>query len=434
MAENQKVLPYPYNFSNGKLFCESVELEQLAKKFGTPLFVYSERAIADSFLEIKKSVQNWPVEVCYAVKANSNLEILKILGNYGAGFDVVSKGELLRVLKVIKKPCKIVFSGVGKSEEEMSLAINSEIFCINVESISELVTLNNIANKLDKIAPISIRVNPDISANTHPYISTGLKENKFGLSITQAKKAYEIASTLENLKIVGVDCHIGSQITETAPFIESTKRILKFIDNVKEIPKTNLHIDLGGGLGICYKDEKLPNTKQFFSSILESIKLWSIEKNHNMPKIIFELGRSIVGPAGVLLCKVLTLKHGDENNKKNFVIVDAAMNDLLRPSLYKAYHEIFPISNLKNSQTTEKWDIVGPICESGDWLGKDRRIKTCEGEYLGIASVGAYASSMSSNYNSRVKPAELVIRKSGNVDLIRKRESFEDLISNEIVD
>ena len=432
MNFNKNILPSPFKMIKGKLFCGSTEIELLAKKFGTPLFVYSEKAICDSFLSIKKAVEKWPVNICYAVKANPIIGILNLLGKLNSGFDVVSAGELYRVNKAVQDPKNIVFSGVGKSEEELDFAIKSNIFCINVESISELFTLNKVAKKNDRCMPITIRINPDIDPKTHPYISTGLKDNKFGLSLKQAREAYKIASTLSHLKITGVDCHIGSQITEIEPYIETTKRLLSFVDSVDEIDKSNFHIDFGGGLGICYKDETPPNPQKFFSSILNCVDDWSKKNSVKFPKVMFELGRSIVGPSGLLICNVLALKNGSDLNDKNFIVVDAAMNDLMRPSLYSAYHEIFPIANFKKNGSDALWDIVGPICETGDWLGKDRKIQTNEGDFLAIASAGAYGSSMSSNYNSRRKPTEILIKDSGAIEIIKKRESFDDMIRNEL--
>ena len=429
---NMKFLPQPFKIINGRLFCESVEINRLASKFGTPIFIYSERAICEAYLKIKNAVAKWPVEICYAVKANPTLGILELLGKLDSGFDVVSGGELSRVLKAVKNPNKIVFSGVGKSEKELELAIKSNVFCINVESISELHTLNKISIKNNVCTPISIRINPDIDPKTHPYISTGLKENKFGLSLDKAKEAYKIASKLTHLHIIGVDCHIGSQIIDKEPYIESTIKLLDFVDSINEIDKTNFHIDLGGGIGICYKDESLPVLDDLFSSILRPIEKWSKKKSLEFPKIIFELGRSIVGPAGLIICEVLALKNGNDENDKNFIIVDAAMNDLMRPALYDAYHEIFPIINFQNSKSKMSWDVVGPICETGDWLGKDRYIHTKQGERLAIASAGAYGSSMASNYNSRSKPAEILIKESGSVKVLKRRETFDDLIRNEI--
>lgn len=429
---NTNILPSSFKILNGKLFCESVEIDSLASKFGTPVFIYSERAICEAFLNIKKAVSKWPVEICYAVKANPNLGILELLGRLGSGFDVVSGGELLRVLKAVKKPNKIVFSGVGKSEKELELAIRSNVFCINVESISELYKLDKVSKKNNVRTSISIRINPDIDPKTHPYISTGLKDNKFGLSIEQAREAYKIAAELTNLKIMGVDCHIGSQITEKDPYVESTIKLLNFVDSINEIDKTNFHIDLGGGIGICYKDEEIPVLDDFFSSILRPIEKWSKKKSLKFPEIIFELGRSVVGPAGLIICEVLALKNGDDKNDKNFIVVDAAMNDLMRPALYNAHHEIFPITNFQNSKSNVSWDIVGPICETGDWLGKDRYIRTKPGERLAIASTGAYGSSMASNYNSRTRPVEVLIKESGYVKVLKRRESFDDMIKNEI--
>ncbi len=431
MKFNKNILPSSFQIKNGKLFCESVEIENLALFHGTPLFIYSERAITDAFLKMKKIVSNWPVDICYAVKANPTISILNLLGKLGSGFDVVSGGELSRVLKAVKNPKKVVFSGVGKSEEELELAIRSNIFCINVESVSELHKINKVSRKNNCFTPISIRINPDINPKTHPYISTGLKDNKFGLSFDQAREAYKLASKLSHTKIIGVDCHIGSQIMDIDPYLESTRKILSFVESVKEIDKENFHIDLGGGIGICYKDEKPPELDKFFGSILDTIDKWSKKKSHKVPRIVFELGRSIIGPAGLLVCKVLTLKKGTENYDKNFIVVDAAMNDLMRPSLYDAYHEIFPLTRLNKSNSDKCWDVVGPICETGDWLGKGRYIHTNEGDFLAVASAGAYGSSMASNYNSRARPAELIIRENGKVDIIKKRESFEDLIKNE---
>ena len=432
MIEINKILPRPYFFKNGRLFCETVDIEQVARKFGTPLYLYSERAIVESFMEIKNVTNKWPIDICYAVKANSTLSVLKLLGSLDSGFDVVSQGELLRVIKSVKNPKKIVFSGVGKTDEELKVALEANIFCINVESLSELCLIDRIANNLHVKAPISIRVNPDIDAKTHPYIATGLKENKFGLSFSEAKNAYTLASQLNSIKIIGIDCHIGSQITEISPYVESTKKILNFVDSIKEFPKKNFHFDLGGGLGICYKNESPPTPQKFFTPILSTIESWASRKSISMPRVIFELGRSVVGPSGILISKILALKSSEDSQGKNFMIVDAAMNDLLRPSLYNAYHHIFKLNQTSYEGKEKKWDIVGPVCETGDWLGKDRLMDPKEGDLIGLASAGAYGSSMTSNYNSRRKPAEVMIRQNGGVDLIKIRESFDDLISKEV--
>jgi diaminopimelate decarboxylase len=433
MNQKNKILPSSFSYFNDQLTCNGKLLSDIVNVYGTPLFLYSEQAILESIHSIQNSIKNYPVTVCYAVKANPALSLIKLISNSNFGFDVVSSGELKRILKATSNSPKIVFSGVGKTKEELDLALSSRVHCINVESISELYVLNERANYLNLQAPISIRINPDIDAKTHPYISTGLKNNKFGLSIELGFEAYKIAKNLKNIKVIGVDCHIGSQIIEMSPFIQATEKVLEFVSKLANIGIKINHLNLGGGLGVCYKNEVPPTTNEFFLTILDKVKLWSDQKNIQMPSVIFELGRSIIANAGILICKVNYLKESKNNASKNFAVVDAAMNDLMRPSLYNAYHEIIPL-NLKTENTDiKKWDIVGPICETGDWLAKNRTLHLYENCLLAFASAGAYCSSMSSNYNSRLRSSEVLVRQNGDVKQIIKRENFDCLIKNEIL-
>ena len=404
--------------NNGKYSIENVLIEDITKEFSTPSYVYSKKVILDNYLDFKKQLEGLDHLICFAVKSNPNIAILNILAKNGAGFDIVSGGELQRVIAAEGDPKKIVFSGVGKSQEDIELAIKHNILTFNVESEAELYRIQNSAEKLNKKATISIRVNPNVDPKTHPYISTGLKDNKFGVDEQNAISMYKIAKSLSAIEIKGIDCHIGSQITELKPFEDSIRKLLELIDHLKSIGITIDHIDVGGGIGIQYSKE-LPPTFSEYTNIVKKIL------TGRGLKIIFEPGRAIVGKAGILLTKVEYVKC---SSNKNFLIVNAAMNDLMRPALYEAFHEII---NLSPSVSDEKnYDIVGPVCETGDFLGKDRSISAEENNILAVLDVGAYGMSMSSNYNSRPKLPEILVD-DGKAHLIRNRETFSDLINGE---
>lgn len=411
-----------FGYTDKELFCEDVPLNILIKEFGTPLYVYSAKTILRHFHAFTEAFKEHDHLICYSVKANSNIAILNLLTKEGSGFDIVSKGELYRALQAGSDPSKIVFSGVGKTDEEIEMALVAGILMFNIESEAELYTINNVAKRLGKKAPVSFRVNPDVNPLTHPYISTGLKKNKFGIPYEQVIDTYRKAGTLENVEVVGIDCHIGSQITQLGPFNEAVEKIIYLIE---ELEKMGFHIkcvDLGGGLGITYKDETPAQPNEYGAAILKHFK-------GQERKLIFEPGRVIVGNAGVLLTKVLYKKHTAE---KSFVIVDAAMNDLARPSLYGSYHSIVPVTK-NNNEKSVTVDIVGPVCESTDYFAKDRTIADPEqGSYLCIMSAGAYGFSMSSNYNSRLKAAEVLVF-NDKYFCIRERERLEDLISKESI-
>ena len=401
-----------------KFYIENVLVENIAKEFGTPSYIYSKKIILDNYLDFKNQFIDMDHLICFAVKSNPNIAILNLLAENGAGFDIVSGGELQRVIAAKGDPKKVVFSGVGKSKEDIEFAIKHDILTFNVESEAELFRIQIIAKKLSKVASISIRVNPDVNPKTHPYISTGLKDNKFGVDEQNAISMYKIANELDSIEIKGIDCHIGSQITELQPFEDSINKLLVLIDHLKSIDISIEHIDIGGGIGIKYSDE-VPPTFSDYASIVKNIL-----KDRDI-KIIFEPGRALIGKAGILLTEVEYIKHSLE---KNFIIINAAMNDLMRPSLYGAFHEII---NLSPTDSEEKnYDIVGPVCETGDFLGKDRLLSAEEGNILAVLDVGAYGMSMSSNYNSRPKASEILV----DVDklhLIRNRETFADLINGE---
>lgn len=402
----------------GKFFIENVFVENIVKEFSTPSYVYSKKIILDNYLDFKNQFSDINHLICFAVKSNSNIAILNLLVNNGAGFDIVSGGELQRVIAAKGDPKKVVFSGVGKSQEDIELAIKHDILTFNVESEAELYRIQNTAKKLNKKASISIRVNPDVDPKTHPYISTGLKNNKFGVDEQNAISMYKIAKELDAIEIKGIDCHIGSQITELQPFEDSIKKLLALIDYLKSIDILIEHIDIGGGIGIQYSEETPPT----FADYGKTVK--NILKERDL-KIIFEPGRALIGKAGILLTEVEYIKNSSE---KNFLIVNAAMNDLMRPSLYEAFHEII---NLSPSDSEKKnYDIVGPVCETGDFLGKDRLISAEENNILAVLDVGAYGMSMSSNYNSRPKAAEILVD-DNKFYLIRNRENFADLINGE---
>lgn len=398
---------------------ENIALNDIADQFGTPCYVYSKRAIELNYSAYVTALGDYPHLVCYAVKSNSNIAVLQTLVALGAGFDIVSIGELERVLLAGGDPSKVVFSGLAKTADEMNRALEVGIHCFNVESESELVLLNATAASLSVNAPVSIRVNPDVDAKTHPYISTGLKEDKFGIDIDQALGVYERAAQMDNIDLIGVDCHIGSQLTEVKPFLDAMARLLILVDQLTERDIPLAHIDIGGGLGVRYQNEQTLSVGDYMAELLPLLA-------QRKETLILEPGRSITANAGVLLTRVQYLKSNDH---KNFAIVNAAMNDMLRPSLYQAWMDIQPISI--HSDSEEKiYDVVGPVCESGDFLGKDRTLSISEGDYLCLFSAGSYGFVMSSNYNSRPRVAEIMVA-GEQVHLIRQRETLRDLVRGE---
>ena len=407
-----------FHYQQDKFFVEKVALADIAERFGTPSYVYSQAALADSYQQYAQAFKGREHLICFAVKSNPNLSILKLFAQLGAGFDIVSGGELQRVLAAGGDAGKVVFSGVGKSEAEMRQALVAGILCFNVESAAELERLNDVAGSMGKIAPISFRVNPNVDAKTHPYISTGLKQSKFGVAYTDALALYRTASQLPHLRITGIDCHIGSQLTETSPFIAAAEKVLLLVDTLAREGIKLEHIDLGGGLGICYKDETPPSITEYANALLKAM-------NGRTEKLIVEPGRVLVGNAGVLLTRVEYLKPGEE---KHFAIVDAAMNDLMRPALYDAYHGILPI--LRRAALARQYEVVGPVCESGDFLGHARDLAIEQGDMLVLMSAGAYGMSMSSNYNTRPRAAEIMVD-GAEVKLIREREKVEQLFAGE---
>jgi diaminopimelate decarboxylase len=402
----------------GVLHAESVSLDSIAREFGTPCYVYSRAAIESSYREYADACAGRDALVCYAVKANSNLAVLNLLARLGAGFDIVSGGELARVIAAGGAAAKTLFSGVGKTEAEMRQALAAGILCFNVESEGELERLNAVALSMGRLAPVSLRVNPDVDALTHPYISTGLKENKFGISYDDAPRLYRKATSLTGLKVTGIDFHIGSQLTQVEPFCAALDKVLEYVDRLAAGGTPLEHIDLGGGLGIRYRDEALPSIKTYLTALLERLATRSL-------RVLLEPGRSLIGNAGVLLTRVEYLKHGAA---KNFAIVDAAMNDLMRPALYEAWHDVIPVA--PRGGPSRSYDIVGPVCESGDWLARDRQLALVPGELLAIMSAGAYGMSMGSNYNSRPRAAEVIVDGS-QMHLVRPRETIESLYSTE---
>lgn len=407
-----------FNYRDNRLFAEDVAVEDIIKQHGSPCYIYSRATFERHWATFDDALSAHEHLVCFAVKANSNIAVLNILAKKGSGFDIVSGGELERVLAAGGDADKIVFSGVGKTATEMRRALDVGIRCFNVESEAELILLNEVAGEMGVIAPISIRVNPDVDANTHPYISTGLKENKFGIDITLAPEVYARASKMPNLKIEGVDCHIGSQLTETRPFIDALDRVLALIDQLATMDINIHHLDLGGGLGIQYRDENPPLPADYAKALSEKLEGRNLQ-------ILIEPGRAIAGNAGILITQVEFLKSNDE---KHFAIVDAAMNDLMRPALYSAWQEIIPV-NIKDGDS-QRYDIVGPICETGDFLGKDRELIIEAGDLLAVRSSGAYGFTMSSNYNSRPRVAEIMVD-GDKVHLVRERETVESLYANE---
>ena len=403
---------------DGELCVESVPLSRIAAEFGTPCYVYSHAALTTAYQSFDEAFAEREHLICYAVKANSSLAILNLFARLGAGFDIVSGGELARVLAAGGEAKKVVFSGVGKTADEMRQALEAGILCFNVESESELERLNRVAGEAGKRAPVSLRVNPDVDPKTHPYISTGLKGNKFGIAYADAVSLYCKARDLPHLEVAGIDCHIGSQITEVSPFSDALDKVLLLIDALEKEGVAIQHLDLGGGLGICYSDETPPPVADYAETLLAKLAGRDF-------KILLEPGRALVGNAGLLLTRVEYLKHGET---KNFAIVDAAMNDLMRPALYDAYHAILPVR--ENTGVAQRYEIVGPVCESGDFLGHDRYLHLAEGDLLAIMSAGAYGMSMSSNYNTRPRAAEIMVQKN-NTHLIRERETIAQLFALE---
>lgn len=409
-------------YTDGQLGAEDVALPDLAKQFGTPTYIYSRAAIESQWHAFDKAFSKHNHLICYAVKANSNIAILNILARLGSGFDIVSAGELQRVIKAGGDTSRVVFSGVGKTSAEMEFALKTGIKCFNVESVAELERLNNVAGNLKIPAPVSLRVNPDIDVGTHPYIATGLKENKFGIPFEDAEIVYQQAARMPDINVIGIDCHIGSQIIVVDPFVDALVRLKELVERIEKNGIQIRHIDIGGGLGIHYQEESPPSASDYGNAVG---KVFS-----NKPcEIILEPGRSILGNAGVLLTRVEYLK---KTPHRNFAIVDAAMNDLLRPALYDAWHEIMPVikQTAESSGETGIYDVVGPVCESGDFLGKQRKLSLREGDLLAVYSAGAYGFSMSSNYNSRPRAAEVMIDR-GKAYEIRVRETMDDLMAGE---
>jgi len=408
-----------FNYRDNKLFAEDVAVEDIVTQYGSPCYIYSRATFERHWKAFDQAFADHPHLICYAVKANSNIAILNILARLGSGFDIVSLGELERVLAADGDPQKIVFSGVGKREDEIIAALKTGIRCFNIEVIDELDRINQLAAGLGVIASVSFRVNPDVDAKTHPYISTGLKENKFGIDIKQALPVYQRAAKMENIKVIGIDCHIGSQLTETAPFLAALDKVLALVNELKQEGIELHHLDLGGGLGIRYQDEQPPEPAEYVAAILQRLG------NHKY-EIALEPGRAIAGNAGILVTRVEYLKPTEQ---KNFAIVDAAMNDLVRPSLYSAWQKIIPV-NKESSANQSTWDIVGPVCETGDFLGKDRKLRLSANDLLAVRSSGAYGFTMSSNYNSRPRVAEIMVDGS-DIHLIRERESIPQLWAGE---
>lgn len=407
-----------FGAKGGELYAESVPLADIARQFSTPCYVYSRAMLTESFGQFDEGFAARDHLICYAVKANSNLAVLNTFARLGAGFDIVSGGELARVMAAGADPGKVVFSGIGKTTGEMRAALEAGIFCFNVESASELERLNRVAGEMGKVAPVSLRVNPDVDAKTHPYISTGLKNNKFGVAYDSAFELYGRAAAMPHVAVHGVDCHIGSQLTEIEPFLAALERVLALVDRLAAAGIAISHLDLGGGVGIRYRDETPPEISRYAALLLKRLEGRDF-------KLLLEPGRALVGNAGVLLTRVEYLKRGEA---KNFAIIDAAMNDLMRPALYDAWHDIVPVE--PRIGAAENFEIVGPVCESGDFLGHDRVLCLEEGDLLAVMSAGAYGMSMSSNYNTRGRAAEVMVD-GFEVQLVRERESVESLFSGE---
>ena len=405
-----------FQYKNNQLMAENLPVKQLAEQFGTPLYVYSRATLERHWHAFNNAFDEHPHLVCFAVKSNPNIAILNVMAKLGSGFDIVSQGELERVLAAGGDAAKVVFSGVAKSHQEIARALEVNIRCFNVESEAELLRINQIADDMGKIAPISLRVNPDVDAHTHPYISTGLKENKFGVSVEQAREVYKLAATLPNIEIVGMDCHIGSQLTELQPFLDAVDRLIVLMKQLKQDGIHLKHLDLGGGLGVTYTDETPPHPTEYAKALWEKLSAFS------ELEIIVEPGRAITANAGILVTKVEYLKS---NESRNFAIVDAGMNDMIRPALYQAYMNILEIDRTL-AREEKMYDVVGPICETSDFLGKQRKLAIAEGDYLAQRSAGAYGASMSSNYNSRPRTAEVMVD-GDKAHLIRRREALNEL-------
>lgn len=422
-----------FSYQNGVLCAEDVPLTQIAQQFGTPAYIYSKAAFVENFSAYADACKRHgrddaPSLICYSVKSNSNLAVLNLLHRLGSGFDIVSGGELLRVLAAGGDPKKIIFSGVGKTVEEMQLALSHDILCFNVESIPELHRLNEVAASMGKHAPVSLRVNPNVDAKTHPYISTGLKENKFGVAFEEALSTYRLAATLPHIRVVGIDCHIGSQLLDDAPLLEALDRIIELVDKLYEEGIHLHHIDIGGGIGISYNGDKPVAIASYVERLFARLNDWRAKQYQGKPvQVIFEPGRSISGNAGILLTEVQFLKPG---SAKNFAIVDAAMNDLMRPAMYEAWHGVQPV--VQRQAKTHLYDIVGPVCESGDWLARERELALEQGDLLAIMSAGAYGMTMASNYNTRPRPVEVMVD-GDQIHLVRKREEPASLFAMESV-
>ncbi|TMN71835.1 diaminopimelate decarboxylase [Pseudoalteromonas sp. S1727] len=410
-----------FDYKNNQLHAEDIAVNELAAQYGTPCYIYSRKTFERHYLAFAEAATNHKNLVCYAVKANSNIAVLNVLARLGSGFDIVSKGELARVIEAGGDASKVVFSGVAKTADEIAYALKLGIKCFNVESVSELDRISHVASELNLVAPISIRVNPDIDAKTHPYISTGLKENKFGIDILTAVSVYQYAASLPGLKITGVDCHIGSQLTEIKPFLEALDKVLALIDELKANGIELSHLDIGGGLGVPYNGETPPHPSEYVAHITERLS------DYQHLELIFEPGRAIAANAGILVTKVEFIK---QNQDKFFAIVDAGMNDMLRPALYQAWQNIVPVTPRNDDTPTHNFDIVGPVCETGDFLGKDRMLALQQGDLLAQRSAGAYGFTMSSNYNSRPRVAEIMVDGEQS-HLIRARETIESLWQGE---
>lgn len=410
----------PFYYNNEELFCENVAIETIVKQWGTPCYIYSKAALKQRWEAFKAPLGDYPSQICYAVKANSNLSILSYLASLGAGFDIVSGGELARVLAANGRADRIIFSGVGKKEEEITRALEVGISCLNVESISELEHIQTIAKKMNVKAPIALRINPDIQASTHPYITTGLKENKFGIDVAGAMPVFLMASKMSHIHIIGIACHIGSQLLEIEPFLQALDTLLRLKNELAHQGIAIKQLDIGGGLGVRYQNESPLDPKNYIDAILKKLKPEAC-------KLILEPGRALVADMGILVTRIEYLKHTPH---KNFAIVDAAMNDLLRPSLYNAWQNIIPLKINHNAQP-HTYDIVGPICETGDFLGKNRLLSIEQHDYLAILQAGAYSFVMSSHYNTRPSSPEILVE-GDEFHLVRRRETIEDLLSAEL--
>lgn len=412
----------PFHYRDHNLFAEEIAVAQIAQRHGTPCYIYSRAMLEHNFGAYEQALAGVDHLTCFAVKANSNLAVLNVLARKGAGFDIVSGGELERVVRAGGDPAKVIFSGLGKTEEEISRALELGILCFNIESEPELERINVVAGRLGKRAPISLRVNPDVDAGTHPYISTGLKENKFGIAIEAAPAVYLRAAQMANIEIVGVDCHIGSQLTSVAPYLDAIDRLLTLVDELASHGIHIQHFDIGGGLGVSYRDETPPAKADFIGAVLHKLAGREL-------RLLLEPGRSICANAGIFVTKIEFLKH---NSHKNFAIVDGAMNDLLRPALYGAWQNIIPVNNRPGSAITMEYDVVGPVCESGDFLGKNRKLALEAGDLLAVCTAGAYGFVMSSNYNTRNRVAEIMVD-GDQASVVRQRETLDYQLSLESI-